>query len=48
MDFASNQAQAQEVAPPASHEGSQTESTVAKPLSASPPLTGDRVDKMYR
>jgi hypothetical protein len=47
MDFTST-AQAKEVAPPASHEGSQTEATAAKPLSASPPLTADGVDKMYR
>jgi hypothetical protein len=32
---------------PASHEGGQTEAVEAKPLSASPPLTTDRVDKMY-
>jgi hypothetical protein len=35
------------VAPPARREGGQDEATVTKPLSASPPLTIDRVDKMY-
>jgi hypothetical protein len=47
MDFASTQARAKEVAPPASHEGGQTEAVVAKPLSASPLLTTDTMDKMY-
>jgi hypothetical protein len=47
MDFTSTQAQDKEVAPPASREGDQTEAVAAKPLSASPPLTTDRVDKMY-
>jgi hypothetical protein len=35
------------VAPSASHEGGQDEVAVAKPLSVSPPLTADGVDKMY-
>jgi hypothetical protein len=33
--------------PPANHEGVQDEATATKPLSASPPLTADGVDKMY-
>jgi hypothetical protein len=48
VDFASTQAQAEEVAPPTSHEGGQAEATAIKPFSASPLLTADRVDKMYR
>jgi hypothetical protein len=48
MDFTSTQAQSKEVAPPARCEGGQTEATVAKPLSASHPLTTDGVVKMYR
>jgi hypothetical protein len=48
MDFASTQARAKEVAPHASHEGGQTEATVAKLLSPSPQLTTNRVDKMCR
>jgi hypothetical protein len=48
VDFDSTQAQAEEVAPPASREGGQAEAAMAKPLSASPPLTDNRVDKMYR
>jgi hypothetical protein len=47
MDFTSTQARDKEVAPPASHEGDQMEAVEAKPLSASPPLTTNRVDKMY-
>jgi hypothetical protein len=47
MDFASTQARAKEVAPPSRREGCQTEAAVAKPLNASPPLTADRVDKLY-
>jgi hypothetical protein len=47
MDFASTQARAKEVAPPSRREGGQTEAAVAKPLNASPPLTADRVDKLY-
>jgi hypothetical protein len=46
VDVASTQARAKEVAPPASHEGSRSEATTAKPLSASPPLTTDGVDMM--
>jgi hypothetical protein len=48
VDFVSTQAQAKEVAPPASREGGQDEATAAKPLSASHLLTTDGVDKMYR
>jgi hypothetical protein len=48
VGFASTQAQAEEVAPPANHERGQAEATAAKLLSASPPLTTDGVDKMYR
>jgi hypothetical protein len=47
VEFASTKARAKEVDPPASHEGCQTEAATAKPLSASPLLTADRVDKMY-
>jgi hypothetical protein len=47
LDFTTTQAQAKEVAPPASREGGQDEAAVAMPLSASPPLTTDEVDKMY-
>jgi hypothetical protein len=47
VDFTSTQAQAMEVAPPTSREGGQDEAAAAKPLSASPPLTADGVDKMY-
>jgi hypothetical protein len=47
MDFTSTQARAKEVAPPPSREGGQMEFTAAKPLSASPSLTADVVDKMY-
>jgi hypothetical protein len=38
VDFASTQAQAKEVAPLTSHEGAQTEATIAKPPSTSPLL----------
>jgi hypothetical protein len=48
VNFASTQPRSREVAPTASREGGgQTEATVAKPLSASPPLIIDGVDKMY-
>jgi hypothetical protein len=47
VDFTSTQAQAKEVAPPASCEGGQDQATVAKPMSASLSLTADEVDKMY-
>jgi hypothetical protein len=47
VDFTSTQAQAKKVAPPVSRKGGQAEATAAKPLSASPPLTTDGVDKMY-
>jgi hypothetical protein len=47
VDFTSTQVQAKEVAPPANRKGVQDEADAAKPLSASPPLTADGVDKMY-
>jgi hypothetical protein len=47
VDLASSQAQAEEVAPPASREWGQAEATTPKSLSSSPPLTTDGVDKMY-
>jgi hypothetical protein len=47
VDFASTQARAKEVAPQAGCEGGQTEAIVAKPLSASRPLTANGVDKMH-
>jgi hypothetical protein len=47
VDFASTQTQAEEVAPPASCEEGHAEAAMAKPLSASPLLTADGVDKMY-
>jgi hypothetical protein len=46
-NFTSTQARAKEVALPTNHEGGQDEATMAKPLSASLPLTVDGVDKMY-
>jgi hypothetical protein len=48
VDFTSTQAQGKEAALTASLEGGQTEATAAMPLSASPLLTTDGVDKMYR
>jgi hypothetical protein len=48
FDFTSTQAQVEEVAPPASSEGGRAEATTAKSLSASPQLTADGLDKMYR
>jgi hypothetical protein len=48
VEFASAQAQAEEVAAPASHKGGHAEAAAAKPLSTSPLLTTDGVDKMYR
>jgi hypothetical protein len=47
-DFISTQAHATEVAPPASWEEGQAEATMVEPLSASPLLTSDGVDKMCR
>jgi hypothetical protein len=47
VDFASTQDQAKEVAPPASRKGEQANAAAAKPLSTSPPLTTDGMDKMY-
>jgi hypothetical protein len=46
VDFTYTQAQAKEVALPASCEGGQIEAAVAKPMSTSPQLTADGV-KMY-
>jgi hypothetical protein len=48
VDFASTQVQAKEVAPQARRKGVHAEAAAAKPLNASPPLTADGVDKMYR
>jgi hypothetical protein len=47
MDFTSTQTQAKEAAPPASREGGQDEAIAIKHLGASPPITANRVDKMY-
>jgi hypothetical protein len=47
VDLASTHAQVKEVAPLANREGGQDEAITAKPLSASPLLTTDRMDKMY-
>jgi hypothetical protein len=47
MGFASTQARAKEVPPPASHEGGKDEAIATKPLRTPPLLTIDRVDKMY-
>jgi hypothetical protein len=47
VDFASTQAWMKEVTPPVSGEGCQAKHVVAKPLSASPKLTTNGVDKMY-
>jgi hypothetical protein len=49
VDITSTPARAKEMAPPTSHEGGggQEDATATKPLSRSPPLTTDRVDKMY-
>jgi hypothetical protein len=48
VDYASTQARAKEVPPLASCEGGQAEAAAAKPLSASPLLTADGVDKIHR
>jgi hypothetical protein len=48
VDFASTQARAKELPPSTNHEGDQDEATAAKPLSASPPLIANGVDKMFR
>jgi hypothetical protein len=45
--FTCTQAQAKEEAPPASRKGGLDGATVTKTLSASPPLTTDRVDKIH-
>jgi hypothetical protein len=47
VDFTSTRASTIEVAPHVSCEGSQVRAVVAKPLSTSPPLTTDGVDKVY-
>jgi hypothetical protein len=47
VDFASTQAQAKEVAPPASCDGGQDEAAAAKAFNVLPPLTADGVDKIY-
>jgi hypothetical protein len=47
MNFASTQARAKEGAPLASRDGVQMEVDAAKPLSTSPPLATDGLDKMY-
>jgi hypothetical protein len=48
MDFTSTQAQAKELAPLASRGEAQAKAAAAKSPSASPPLTADEVDRMYR
>jgi hypothetical protein len=48
VDFTSTQAQAKEVALPASQKGGQVEAAIAKPVSSLPPFTTDGVNKMYR
>jgi hypothetical protein len=45
--FTFTQACTKEVTSPAIREGSEMGATVVKPLSVSPPLTTDGVDKMY-
>jgi hypothetical protein len=47
VDVATTQAQSKAAAPSDNHEGGQTEATMAKPSSASPPPTADGVDKLY-
>jgi hypothetical protein len=47
VDFTSTQAQAKELAPPASRGEAQPEATMTKHRSASPLLTADGVDRMY-
>jgi hypothetical protein len=48
VDFASTQAQAKKLAPPASRGVAQAGAAVAKSLSASHPVTADWVDRIYR
>jgi hypothetical protein len=48
VDFTSTQAQAKELAPPVNQGEAQAGTHVAKSLGASPPLTTDGVDRMYR
>jgi hypothetical protein len=47
VDFAYAQAQPKEVDPPTCREGGWAAAAVAKPQSTSPPLTTDRVYKIY-
>jgi hypothetical protein len=47
IDFASRHARAKEVAVSTSREGGQTKAAATKPLSTSPLLTADGVEKMY-
>jgi hypothetical protein len=47
VDFTSTQAQAKELAPPASRGVAQSEAAVTKHWSASPPLSANGVDRMY-
>jgi hypothetical protein len=47
VDFSSTQAQAKELAPPTSRGEAHVEAATTKSLSASPPLTTDKVDRMY-
>jgi hypothetical protein len=47
VGYASTQAQAKKMAPPASRGEAQDEAAVAKSPSAPPPLTADGVDRMY-
>jgi hypothetical protein len=48
VDFTSTQAQAKELAPPASRGEAQSEVAATKYQSVSPLLTADGVDRMYR
>jgi hypothetical protein len=45
VDFTSIQAQAKQRSPPASREGGKAKATAAKPLSSSPPLSADGVER---
>jgi hypothetical protein len=47
VDFTPTQDQAKEVAPPVHRGEAQAEAAVSKSLSMLPPLTVDRVDRMY-
>jgi hypothetical protein len=48
VDFTSTQAQTEELAPLVGQGEAQVETVVAKSPGASPPLTADEVDRMYR